>query len=129
MTVINDRLTELLGAAARVQSLESTTYSKLQTAWNEYHKAHYAFEAAVARRLTDLASANMAQGPWVRTKAGWSADASDLHLKVGVSPNSCRFAMPPGFPPAVPWDRLSDEYGRIYWVYTAPDVTLTIHND
>ncbi len=126
MTAIADHVRSLLISANNVQILEVTTYEKLQEAWKRYLAEHHSFEAAVSRRLSDLARPK--DTPWTKTQGGWSADASDLHLKPGVSPNDPAFVMPPGFPPRVPWDRLTD-HGETYWVYPSPEATLTIYND
>lgn len=125
MTVIAnhaDRLTHLI---RNVVLLEAVSYEKLQSSYQEYLAEHHRFEASVARRLADLAQPDDA--PWKKTVGGWAAEAKALNLKPGVSPNAQTFPLPPGFPPRVPWDRIHDPSDGTYYVYTAPEATLTIY--
>ncbi len=123
---IDRALTVLTNAARQCQTLAPVSYEKLQESYRYYLAAHHSFEAAVAQQLSKLAQPS--NNPWVKTSAGWAVDASELHLKPGVSPNASQFVMPPGFPARVPWDRLTNG-SETYWVYTAPEATLTIYND
>jgi hypothetical protein len=123
---IDRALLVLTNSARQCQLLSVVSYEKLQESYRYYLAAHHGFEAAVAQQLSKLAQPS--NNPWVKTSAGWAVDASELHLKPGVSPNASAFVMPPGFPARVPWDRCSD-HGETYWVYTTPTSTLTIYND